>query len=211
MESPPTKLAGLEKFYEKQKEVHGGSATFLWLIFGVIAFAIEPAARFLSWQAAVYFVIGMFIAAVVFGWIGYGLQRVTAKVFMKTGGSVAAIKSAGVALLVVDAALIYFVARWVVRVLFPVTGDLSIPYRSTLLASAWIIATFTGADGRPVEMTFNNPGVPDMTLAECEAALPAATESVVAAGRQQEPERLGSAKFVGVRCVWSVDDPLKPK
>ena len=56
---------------DKQKEGYGRIATFLWIAFGIYLFAATPEAHFLSWQAAVFFVVGMFTAAVVFGGASY--------------------------------------------------------------------------------------------------------------------------------------------
>jgi hypothetical protein len=77
MEGIPMAPDSPADFWDSQKQPPGQFATFAWLLIGVYLFYRHPEAWFLSWQAAVYFVVGMFVAAVVFGWLGYGLQRLT--------------------------------------------------------------------------------------------------------------------------------------
>lgn len=107
------------------KEVHGKWgmgiwwATTIWLGCGVYLFATVDAASFLSWQAPVYFVVGMFVAALVFGAAAYLLQRGVAKILarMESGpssGTVTAIKFIGLVLFAVEFVVIFFVARWFV-------------------------------------------------------------------------------------------------
>jgi hypothetical protein len=78
-------------------------------------------------------------------------------------------------------------------------------------SKAWIVVAFQASDGQPVEMAFNNPNVPDMTLAECEESLADATPIVERAARAREPTVLAEAKLTGARCVWSARDPLALK
>jgi hypothetical protein len=75
----------------------------------------------------------------------------------------------------------------------------------------WIIVSFQASDGKPVEMAFDNPRVPDMTLAECEQSLAGATPVVESLARAREPTVLAEATFTGSRCVWSASDPLAPE
>jgi hypothetical protein len=77
-------LSGLGKFYDKQKEIHGRWATYVWIGSGLYLFLSDEGLRSLvSFRALVFFPVGMFVAAVVLGYFGYGLQRLTAKVFMR--------------------------------------------------------------------------------------------------------------------------------
>ncbi|MFT4119746.1 hypothetical protein [Bradyrhizobium sp.] len=52
---------------DKKKEAAGRIAALLWIATGVYYFATTPVAPFLSWQAAVFFLGGMFAAALIFG------------------------------------------------------------------------------------------------------------------------------------------------
>jgi putative N-acetylmannosamine-6-phosphate epimerase len=74
----------------------------------------------------------------------------------------------------------------------------------------WIVPTFTTQDGHAIEIAFNNPVQPDMTLTECEASLNEQTRRVVAEARAREPQLLGKAKLTGIRCVSAVGNPLAP-
>jgi hypothetical protein len=108
----------LAPFYTQQKEKHGRAAAVLWLLIGVVVFGVDPEARFLSWQAAVYFVAGVIVAAILFGSIGYRLQQLVAKAVMETGAHVATLRTASGALYLANAGLIYVAARWLVGRMF---------------------------------------------------------------------------------------------
>ena len=81
---------------EPDKELQGRSVTFLWLIIGGVVFATDPNARLFPWRSAVSFIAGMFAAAVVFGLIGYGLQRATARVAHAPAGRWARFARSGI-------------------------------------------------------------------------------------------------------------------
>src|SRR5712691_12158709 len=87
----------LQTFYDKQKETHGGWATFAWIGSGLYLFATTEGAHFLSWQAAVFFLVGTFVAALGFGIAAYLLQRGLAKILV----SVYTSPSAGVATVII--------------------------------------------------------------------------------------------------------------
>jgi hypothetical protein len=108
-----------QAFYEKQKAEHGRNATFLWIAIGVFVFQTEPTARLWSWKAAAFFTVGLFSAAIVFGAIGYGIQRLVAKVLARRQLSVPRVGTIGLLLLMLDAVIVYFAARWAVRLMFP--------------------------------------------------------------------------------------------
>ena len=115
----------MEDLYEKQKTTAGSAATFLWIGIGIYLFAVNERASFFSWQAAVYFIVGMFIAAFVLGVAAYAIQRGVAGVISRmvsypTGGVATMIQALGMVLLVAEAIAIYFIADWVVSdLLFP--------------------------------------------------------------------------------------------
>ncbi|MDD4456548.1 MAG: hypothetical protein PHC98_03070 [Syntrophotalea acetylenica] len=113
----------MDNGYEKQKEAHGGWATIVWIASGIYFFATSPTATFISWQALVYFVVGMFIAAAVFGGLSYGIQRGLAKilmVFIKTpsNGAAAFIRVLGIGLFVVDTVVVFLSAQWAIQAMF---------------------------------------------------------------------------------------------
>jgi len=74
----------------------------------------------------------------------------------------------------------------------------------------WIVPTFATPDGHAIEMAFNNPLKPDMTLAECEASLNEQTRRVVDEARARQPQLLSRAKLTGIRCVSAVGNPIAP-
>lgn len=71
----------------------------------------------------------------------------------------------------------------------------------------WIVVDFTDASGRPTRMAFDNPSVPDMTLADCEGALPSAGPTLIQGILTHSP----GAKFNVAKCVQSAEDPIEPK
>ncbi|WP_038974165.1 hypothetical protein [Bradyrhizobium genomosp. III] len=52
---------------EQKREAAGRTASLLWIATGAYYFATTEKAGFLSWQAVLFFVGGMFVAALVFG------------------------------------------------------------------------------------------------------------------------------------------------
>ena len=108
----------IARLYDQQKEQHGRNATFLWLVLGGIAFIVDPESRLLSWQAAVFFIVGTFVAAILFGLIGYGATRVIAKLFIRARAPIAIVPLLGWSLFAIELVVIYFVARWLVRMMY---------------------------------------------------------------------------------------------
>jgi hypothetical protein len=73
----------------------------------------------------------------------------------------------------------------------------------------WIVVDLIAPNGQPAQMAFNNPAVPDMTMAGCEGSLQAAMPALLQ-GIGSKPESAGS-KYVSAKCVQSAEDPIKPK
>lgn len=73
---------------------------------------------------------------------------------------------------------------------------------------AWIVFEFTMPDGKPAQMTFINPNFPNITLSECQTALPDAQKELLKRAMNQPV--LAKAKFRSAKCVMSVTDPIKP-
>jgi hypothetical protein len=115
----------MEELYEKQKQTAGSFAMILWIGIGIYLFATNKYAYFISWQGAIYFIGGMFASALVFGVAAYAIQRGAAIVLMRIFSSpsaraAAVIYGIGIALNVVEAVAIYYIAKWVITsFLFP--------------------------------------------------------------------------------------------
>jgi hypothetical protein len=88
-------------------------------------------------------------------------------------------------------------------------GESVVAFAGGKTEPVWIVVELKLANGTPSQMSFNNPAVPDMTLAECETALPDAMPTLVS--HIASIPQLADAKVVGARCVVSADDPIKPR
>jgi hypothetical protein len=72
----------------------------------------------------------------------------------------------------------------------------------------WMVAEFVDDNGRAAKMSFNNPAVPDLTLAECKTSIQDARPHILEAVRQTA----GASKVtdINLTCVASKDDPIRP-
>ena len=107
------------------KSSHGTFAAIVWIVAGALLYNIEPEARLFSWQTPVYFMVGMFAAAALFGNLSYATVRgVThALVSMKivtapTRRAAIGLTVTGCVLFALEAVLIYVISRWTVRAMF---------------------------------------------------------------------------------------------
>jgi hypothetical protein len=107
------------------KSSHGTFAAFIWSVAGALLYNTEPEAHLFSWQTPVYFVVGMFVAAALFGNLSYATVRgvthalVSAKIVTApTRRAAIGLMVTGYILFALEAVLIYFVARLTLRVLF---------------------------------------------------------------------------------------------
>jgi hypothetical protein len=107
------------------KSSHGTFAAIVWIIAGALIYNTEPETRLLSWQTPVYFVVGMFVAAGLFGNLSYATVRgvtnvlVSAKIVTRpTRRAAIGLMVTGYILFALEALLIYFIARWTVREMF---------------------------------------------------------------------------------------------
>jgi hypothetical protein len=107
------------------KSSHGTFAAIVWIVAGALLYNSEPEVRLISWQTPVYFVLGMFIAAALFGNLSYAAVRgvthalVSAKIVTApTRRAAIGLTVAGYVLFALEAVLIYLIARWTVRVMF---------------------------------------------------------------------------------------------
>ncbi len=106
--------------YGKQKQAGGGFAVIVWFVSGAYLFWAHPTASIFSWQSAVYFVVGMFAAAVVFGVAFFALERGLSKLLMlvvrePSAGAASAMSFIGVVLMIVEAIVIFLTADWVIN------------------------------------------------------------------------------------------------
>ena len=109
---------------EVNKEKSGRLATFIWIASGVYLFSSTPHASFLSWQAAVFFVAGMFAAAILLGSLFYFITTMLTGMFSKLAGRspispmlALAISFTGLLLFISNVAGSFIIARWVFHVL----------------------------------------------------------------------------------------------
>jgi hypothetical protein len=107
------------------KSSHGTFAAIVWIVAGALLYNTEPEVRLISWQTPVYFVVGMFAASALFGNLSYATVRgvthalVTAKIVTApTRRAAIGLTVTGYVLFALEAALIYLIARWTVRVMF---------------------------------------------------------------------------------------------
>jgi amino acid transporter len=107
------------------KPNHGAFAALVWVIAGVLLFHTEPEAQALSWQALVYFFIGMFVAAYVMGNLSFFAVRGLTEALVRTRIVTQPTRRAAIGLTVAgyvmfagQALLIYFLARWTIRQIF---------------------------------------------------------------------------------------------
>jgi hypothetical protein len=100
--------------YEWQNRTAGTWATVVWIGSGLFLYLTTKDASLLSWSALVFFVVGMFAAATIFGVGFYLLQRGVAKVFATPTPSVAtAIRAIGLVLFIIETVIVYVAASWV--------------------------------------------------------------------------------------------------
>ena len=97
----------------------------VWSVAGALLYNTEPEAHLFSWQTPAYFVVGMFVAAALFGNLSYATVRGVTHALVSTKIVTAPTRRAAIGLAVtgyilfaLEAVLIYFVARLTLRVLF---------------------------------------------------------------------------------------------
>jgi hypothetical protein len=107
------------------KSSHGTFAAVVWIVAGALLYNSEPETRLISWQTPVYFVVGMVVAAALFGNLSYAAVRgvthalVSAKIVTKpTRRAQIGLTVTGYVLFALEAVLIYLIARWTVRLMF---------------------------------------------------------------------------------------------
>jgi uncharacterized membrane protein YbhN (UPF0104 family) len=100
-------------------------AAIVWIIAGALLYNTEPETRLFSWQTPVYFMLGMFVAAALFGNLSYATVRgvthalVSTKIVTKpTRRAAIGLAVTGYILFALEAVMIYLIARWLLRVMF---------------------------------------------------------------------------------------------
>lgn len=106
---------------------HGTFAAFVWTVAGVVLYILEPETRVVSWQTPVYFLVGMFVAGAVFGNLSQiavqGMTHALIRariVTQRTRRAQIGLTVTGYVLFALEAALIYFCARTLLRVMFQI-------------------------------------------------------------------------------------------
>jgi hypothetical protein len=99
--------------YEWQNKTAGTWATVVWIGSGLFLYLTTKDASLLSWSALVFFVVGMFAAATIFGVGFYLLQRGIGKALVKVvkTPTPTAIRAIGLVLLIIETVIIYVTAR----------------------------------------------------------------------------------------------------
>jgi len=110
--------------YDKQKESHGGTATFVWIVTSVVRLIFRPYPGLPAWPGNGFNGGGMFAAAMVMGSLGYWLQRRLARWLMArhgenlSAGTERTIFNYGIGLLLLEAALSVLFCFWVFNSFF---------------------------------------------------------------------------------------------
>jgi hypothetical protein len=109
------------------KSSHGTFAAIVWIVAGALLYNTEPEAKLFSWQTAVFFVPGMFLAGAVLGNLSYAGVRglthalVSARIVTApTRRAQIGLTVAGYFIFALQVALIYLIAKWTIRLLFQV-------------------------------------------------------------------------------------------
>lgn len=107
-----------DKFYAEQKAVHGSVATFAWIGSALYLYLSPSDVGLFSVQAVIFIVVGMFAAAIVFGSVGYGLQRGIARALASSLGEIGSsavaglIVALGVVLMICEIVAVFWSASW---------------------------------------------------------------------------------------------------
>jgi len=115
----------MQPFWDSQKELHGKVATYAWIGWGLVNFYMEPDATLISWQALLYFTVGMFLAALVLGAGAYLVQRRVASAEMSSPdifepSGIARLKRKGWGLLFAQVIIVAIASSQTIRLLFSV-------------------------------------------------------------------------------------------
>jgi len=102
---------------EKQKKDAGSFAAMVWIVSGVYIVWAYDEVQLLSMASAIFFIIGMFVAALLFGGLVFMLQRLLAKLlsaFVRPDRPVLVALTGllAIILLLVETIAIYFAAKW---------------------------------------------------------------------------------------------------
>ena len=71
--------APFEKHYDEMKAGLGSAATHGWIWSGIAVIIFDPEVKFLNWWNILYFGLGIFLAAIIFGNLNYLAIRLLGK------------------------------------------------------------------------------------------------------------------------------------
>jgi hypothetical protein len=104
--------------FDELKATYSKGSCMVWIICGVYLFASLDTAHFFSWQALVYFTVGLFACSLTFGVAGYLLMRGMAKVLIRIvppySSAEGIVPLIGFVIMGGGAVAIYFAARWLI-------------------------------------------------------------------------------------------------
>lgn len=113
----------MQDYIDKQRQICGTVAVFLWVICGIYLFASMPGVSFISWQAAVYFLPCLFAVNMLFGMatviVQVGIATGINKIIKQPTIALAKLyKTIGLLLFFAEAVAIYFLAGWFIALIF---------------------------------------------------------------------------------------------
>jgi hypothetical protein len=94
----------------------GAWATFVWISSGLYLYLTTKGASLSSWSSVLFFFVGTFVAAIVFGVAFHLIQRGVAKALVEMVHKLAlkhVMWAFSLVQLVIETVLIYVAARWV--------------------------------------------------------------------------------------------------
>lgn len=179
--------------FEQQKEVAGTWATLFWIGSGLYLYFSTDGVTFISWSALGFFGVGMFVAALVFGALFYGLNRVLAKIFARTIKKPTPTVSSfvqvfGLTLLVAQAVVVFLSASWVFEWIETPTSAIEAEYKSDRENFIEAMNAFTKANQLDQELMAGraSANIPPEDAAEVEALI----EKGLYFGNQVNPQFL---------------------
>lgn len=102
---------------EKRKVDTGSLIAIAWFVSGLYLFATTPGANFLSFPAALYFLVGTFGSPIVLGALSYAVKAATERSLAVPGWRMGVLNIIALAMLAFETVGVFLIAREVVRML----------------------------------------------------------------------------------------------